>query len=89
MQSITGWFKGSAPDNEPPASVLAEWNTYAGKPNTSGTSQTDNLLSAEEGASSMGRLVSSTFTSALSSVTSAATGAASTVNASVQRLDKY
>lgn len=82
MQSITGWFKGSAPDNEPPAGVLAEWNSYAGKPST-GASVSDRLLSsAEEGGSStFGRVLSSTF----SSVANAATGAAASVNSSVQK----
>jgi hypothetical protein len=84
MQGLTGWFTGSsAPDREPTqSSVLSEWNTYAGKPNTSGTSQTDNLLaSAEEGASSISNLV----TSALTSVAAAATGAATSVNSTVQK----
>jgi len=83
MQSFSGWFSGkSVPDNEPSQTVLAQWNTYAGKSGAPNGSQTDKLLAtAEEGASTMGKLV----TDAFSSVAAAATGAASTVSSSVQR----
>ncbi len=81
MQSLAGWFKGSVPDNEPPASVLAEWNSYAGKPSAS---VSDRLLaSAEEGggSSTFGRALSHTF----SSVSAAAAAATASVNTSVQK----
>jgi len=84
MQGLTGWFTGSsAPDQEPTqSSVLSEWNSYSGKPNTSGTKQTDILLtSAEEGASSISNIVTTAFTS----VAVAANGAATSVNSTVQR----
>lgn len=84
MEALSGWLKGSVPDKEPAAapSVLSEWRQYSGTSAPASGSQTDRLLAnAEEGASTMGRLVSG----ALSTVSSAATGAASSVTAGVQK----
>lgn len=82
MDAISNWFKGSVPDNEPSSSVLNEWNKYAGEGGTAKGSQTDRLLtSAEEGASTVSKLV----TGALSTVAGAATGAAASVSSGVQK----
>jgi hypothetical protein len=82
MEAITGFFKGTVPDNEPSPSVLSEWQKYSGTSAAASGSQTDRLMaSAEEGASTVGKLVSGAF----STVAGAATGAASSVTAGVQK----
>lgn len=84
MQAIQGWFTGRAPDNEPPASVLAEWNKYSGDAtNQAGTSQSDRLLtSAEEGSSSVSKLLGSSF----KAVSSGISGAAASVGTGMQSM---
>ena len=52
MESVRGWF-GPAPDNEAPASVLAEWQKY--EVEQAGPSNADKLMTQmEEGGNSMG-----------------------------------
>ena len=89
MQSISTWFSGSAPDKEPTASnLLADWKSYSGtKPGAASSSQTDKLLSSAEegGGASAASTFSSLVSSAFSTVAAAATGAATSVNDSVQR----
>ncbi|GAB4814109.1 hypothetical protein N2152v2_001155 [Parachlorella kessleri] len=77
MDTVKGWLSRG---NEPPASVLAEWNKYSGG---SGASQTDRLLSsAEEGATAVTSFLGSSF----KVVSTGVTGAASSVGAGVQSL---
>ena len=87
MQALQGFFSGnSAPDKEPPASVLSEWNKYATTGSAAqapaGGSQADRLLaSAEEGAASVGTFFSGAFTS----VSTGVSGAASSVTGGLSR----
>lgn len=80
MQGFTGWLKGSVPDNEP--SLVADWKSYANNQPNSTAARTDGMLSsAEEGTSSLSGFWSSTF----SSFTSAANGAAGSLNSGMSR----
>ena len=84
MDTLSGWLKGSVPDNEPAAapSVLSEWRQYSGTSAPASNSQADRLLaSAEEGASTVGKSLSN----ALSTLTSAASGAAASATSGLQR----
>ena len=52
MEVVKGWF-GPVPDNEAPASVLAEWQKY--EVAQAGPSSSDKVLTRmEEGSSSVG-----------------------------------
>ena len=77
MESLTTWFSGkTAPDKEPPQSVLSDWKSY--QANDGKTNSSSKLLSsAEEGAASFSRLASGAFNSV--------TVASSSVVGSVQR----
>lgn len=62
MQAVRGWF-GPAPDNEAPASVLAEWQKY--EVEQAGPSSSDKIITRmEEGGNTMGGFLSGHITRA-------------------------
>lgn len=62
MEAVRGWF-GPVPDNEAPASVLAEWQKY--EVEQAGPSSSDKVLTRmEEGSSSVGGFLSGHITRA-------------------------
>lgn len=86
MQNIAGWINGrSAPDREPDqkASLVAEWKTYStGVEAKVSNGQTDTaVMSAEEGTSKVGSIMSGAF----NTMASAASSAAISVTTSAQR----
>jgi hypothetical protein len=81
MEALQNLWRGTAPDNEPSKSVLAEWNSYSsGKAPPVEAKQ---LAAAEEGTASS--TVSSLLSGAVNVVSAAASGGAALVTNSVQK----
>ncbi|KAK9820584.1 hypothetical protein WJX72_011930 [[Myrmecia] bisecta] len=81
METLRGLFGQSTPDDEPSASVLAEWNKYSG--DQAGPSQSDKLLdSMEGGTASVKNFLNQSFTR----VTTGVQGAGTSVSSTLQRV---
>ena len=91
MQAFKDLFGKSSNDAEPPASVLAEWNTYTNdEASGSAPSQRDRLLGdttrkMEEGAAAVGKFLGTSFKSVSTQVQTGVSGAAASVATGVQR----